>query len=169
MADAVGVAGVGVVVAVGTAVGGAVAVGVAGMDGAGAATRAFSPLPVQANATARAAASTSTSERRAPRTGMAIPSRCPFHVHAAAAAAVPAHPAAQPAAHASPTMGTMTAAPPPDGIEVHQDVPLARHTYLRLGGPARYFAIPEDVAQLELLLGWARGEALSVRVLGGRS
>ena len=179
VADAVGVAGVGVVVAVGTAVGvvvavgtavgGAVAVGVAGMDGAGAATRAFSPLPVQANATARAAASRSTSERRAPRTGVAIPSRCPFHVNAAAAAAVPAHPAAQPAARASPTMGTMTAAPPPDGIEVHQDVPLARHTYLRLGGPARYFAIPEDVAQLELLLGWARGEALSVRVLGGRS
>ena len=66
-------------------------------------------------------------------------------------------------------MGTMTAAPPPDGIEVHQDVPLARHTYLRLGGPARFFAIPEDVAQLELLLGWARGEALSVRVLGGGS
>ena len=47
-----------------------------------------------------------------------------------------------------------TAQPPPDGIEVHQDVPLARHTYLRLGGPARYFAIPEDVAQ---------------RVLGARS
>ena len=66
-------------------------------------------------------------------------------------------------------MGTMTAAPPPDGIEVHQDVPLARHTYLRLGGPARYFAIPEDVAQLELLLAWARAEALSVRVLGGGS
>ena len=64
-------------------------------------------------------------------------------------------------------MGTMTAAPPPDGIEVHQDVPLARHTYLRLGGPARYFAIPGDVAQLELLLGWARSEALSVRVLAG--
>ena len=60
-------------------------------------------------------------------------------------------------------------APPPDGIEVHEDVPLARHTYLRLGGPARYFAIPEDVAQLERLLAWARGEALSVRVLGGGS
>ena len=65
-------------------------------------------------------------------------------------------------------METMTA-PPPDGIEVHQDVPLARHTYLRLGGPARYFAIPENAAQLERLLAWARGEALSVRVLGGGS
>ena len=65
-------------------------------------------------------------------------------------------------------MEAMTA-PPPDGIEVHRDVPLARHTYLRLGGPARYFAIPEDVAQLERLLAWAREEALSVRVLGGGS
>ena len=65
-------------------------------------------------------------------------------------------------------MEAMTA-PPPDGIEVHENVPLARHTYLRLGGPARYFAIPEDVAQLERLLAWARGEALSVRVLGGGS
>ena len=65
-------------------------------------------------------------------------------------------------------METMTA-PPPEGIEVHEQVPLARHTYLRLGGPARYFAIPEDAAQLERLLAWARGEALSVRVLGGGS
>ena len=44
-------------------------------------------------------------------------------------------------------MGTMTAAPPPDGIEVHEDVPLARHTYLRLGGPARFLAIPKDIAR----------------------
>ncbi len=65
-------------------------------------------------------------------------------------------------------METMTA-PPPEGIEVHEQVPLARHTYLRLGGPARYFAIPENAAQLERLLAWARGEALSVRVLGGGS
>lgn len=65
-------------------------------------------------------------------------------------------------------METMIA-PPPDGIEMHEDVPLARHTYLRLGGPARYFAIPEDFGQLERLLAWARGEALSVRVLGGGS
>ena len=60
-------------------------------------------------------------------------------------------------------------APPPDGIELHHDVPLARHTYLRVGGPARYLAIPDDAAQLEQLLGWARGEGLAVRVLGGGS
>ena len=60
-------------------------------------------------------------------------------------------------------------APPPAGIEVHEHAPLARHTYLRLGGPARYLAIPEDIEQLQQLLGWARAEGLSLRVLGGGS
>ena len=59
--------------------------------------------------------------------------------------------------------------PPPASIEVHADAPLAQHTYLRVGGPARYFAIPADVAQLEELFGWARQTATSVRVLGGGS
>ena len=45
--------------------------------------------------------------------------------------------------------------PPPDGIELHRDVPLARHTYLRVGGPARYLAIPETPSDLERLLEWA--------------
>ena len=60
-------------------------------------------------------------------------------------------------------------APPPDGIEVHEDVPLARHTYLRIGGPARYLAIPGSIDELQQLFGWARAESLSVRVLGGGS
>ena len=60
-------------------------------------------------------------------------------------------------------------APPPAGIEVHEHAPLARHTYLRLGGPARYLAIPGDIEQLQQLLGWARAEGLSLRVLGGGS
>ena len=64
---------------------------------------------------------------------------------------------------------TGVTAPPPDGIELHHDVPLARHTYLRVGGPARHLAIPDDTAQLEQLLGWARSEGLAVRVLGGGS
>ena len=60
-------------------------------------------------------------------------------------------------------------APPPAGIELHEHAPLARHTYLRLGGPARYLAIPGDIEQLQQLLGWARAEGLSLRVLGGGS
>ena len=59
--------------------------------------------------------------------------------------------------------------PPPEGIEVHEDAPLARHTYLRIGGPARYLAIPDNVDQLQQLFAWARAESLSVRVLGGGS
>lgn len=59
--------------------------------------------------------------------------------------------------------------PPPDGVEVHQDAPLARHTYLRLGGPARYLAIPDDIEQLQRLFAWARTQGLSLRVLGGGS
>lgn len=63
----------------------------------------------------------------------------------------------------------MTVPPPPAGIEILQDVPLARHTYLRVGGPARYFATPQDLVQLELLMLWARAARLPMRVLGGGS
>ena len=55
------------------------------------------------------------------------------------------------------------------GVELHENVPLARHTYLRLGGPARYFATPRDVDALERLILWVRGEGLGLRVLGGGS
>ena len=48
-------------------------------------------------------------------------------------------------------------------------MPLARHTYLRLGGPARYFAVPEDGEQLDQLFEWARAARLPVRVIGGGS
>ena len=58
---------------------------------------------------------------------------------------------------------------PPAGVEIHRGVPLARHTYLRIGGPARCLAIPGDAAQLERLLAWARAEGLGVRVIGGGS
>lgn len=61
------------------------------------------------------------------------------------------------------------AAPLPPGIEVHEHVPLGRHTYLRIGGPARYFATPPDVATLERLIAWAREWRLALRVLGGGS
>ena len=55
------------------------------------------------------------------------------------------------------------------GIELREHVPLARHTYMRIGGPARYFATPEDLGALDTLLLWARGVGLPLRVLGGGS
>lgn len=59
--------------------------------------------------------------------------------------------------------------PPPPGIEVHEGVALARHTYMRIGGPARYFATPKGLAQLELLMLWAMQQRMSFRLLGGGS
>lgn len=57
----------------------------------------------------------------------------------------------------------------PPGIEVHEHAPLARHTYMRIGGPARYFVTPPDLATLERLIVWAREARLSFRILGGGS
>ena len=60
-------------------------------------------------------------------------------------------------------------ADPPEGIELHPDAPLTQHTYLRVGGPARYLAIPETLDDLARLLDWARRADLRVRVIGGGS
>ena len=58
---------------------------------------------------------------------------------------------------------------PPSGVELLQDEPLARHTYLRIGGPARYFATPADTNQLERLALWASDAGLPLLVIGGGS
>ena len=58
---------------------------------------------------------------------------------------------------------------PPAGIEVHREAPLAQHTYIRVGGPAQFFAVPADAAQLDELFAWARSEGLGLRVIGGGS
>jgi UDP-N-acetylmuramate dehydrogenase len=49
------------------------------------------------------------------------------------------------------------------------DVPLALHTTLELGGPARVFADVADEAELVRALQWARDRGLGVFVLGGGS
>ena len=58
---------------------------------------------------------------------------------------------------------------PPAGIEVLRDEPLARHTYLRVGGPASYFATPATLDDLQRLAAWAQAEGLTLRVIGGGS
>lgn len=45
--------------------------------------------------------------------------------------------------------------------------PLAPHTYLRLGGPAQWFAVPRSEAELVGILKEARQEKLPVRILAG--
>ena len=58
-----------------------------------------------------------------------------------------------------------------EGLEhiVRVNEPLAPHTWLRLGGPAQYFAEPTSVEELQELLRRCREEDLPVRILGGGS
>ena len=49
---------------------------------------------------------------------------------------------------------------------VRPDEPLAMHTWLQLGGPAEYFAEPENLDQLIELIRRAGAEGLDVRLLG---
>ena len=58
---------------------------------------------------------------------------------------------------------------PPADLGLEREVPLSRHTYMRIGGPAAYFGIPEDLAQFERIVTWASAHALRLHVLGGGS
>jgi UDP-N-acetylmuramate dehydrogenase len=51
-------------------------------------------------------------------------------------------------------------------VTVEERVSLSRFTTLGTGGPARYFARPETLAELEEVLRWAEGESLTVAVVG---
>jgi UDP-N-acetylenolpyruvoylglucosamine reductase len=51
-------------------------------------------------------------------------------------------------------------------VKIETDVPLGRFTTLGAGGPARAFARPETVDELEAALGWARARELPVEVVG---
>ena len=51
-------------------------------------------------------------------------------------------------------------------MTVEERVSLSRFTTLGTGGPARYFARPERLAELEEVLRWAYGEGLAVAVVG---
>lgn len=67
--------------------------------------------------------------------------------------------------------GGRTAGTPFDdlGIAVIQDEPLARHTWLGLGGPARYFCEPVDLEALSRIAARCHAEGVPLRVLGGGS
>ena len=49
---------------------------------------------------------------------------------------------------------------------LEENVPLARLTTVGIGGPVRYLARPERLADLERLLAWARESSLAVFVVG---
>ncbi|MBL8826799.1 MAG: FAD-binding protein, partial [Planctomycetaceae bacterium] len=52
---------------------------------------------------------------------------------------------------------------------VRTNEPLALHTWLRVGGPAEYFAEPHTTEQLATVLSRCRQEGMTVRLLGGGS
>jgi UDP-N-acetylmuramate dehydrogenase len=62
---------------------------------------------------------------------------------------------------------TLPEAPPELGLS--RDEPLARHTYLRLGGPAAYYGEPAEREAVRAVAGWAASEGLPLRVIGGGS
>jgi UDP-N-acetylmuramate dehydrogenase len=51
-------------------------------------------------------------------------------------------------------------------MKIVENVQLARFTTLGTGGPARWFARPETLTELEEALGWAAGRDLAVAVVG---
>jgi len=51
-------------------------------------------------------------------------------------------------------------------MTVEQGVELARYTTLGTGGPARAFALPQSVAEVEELLAWAAAEGIAVATVG---
>ena len=53
------------------------------------------------------------------------------------------------------------------GSRLVTDEPMARHTWYRLGGPARYFLTPRNEAELGEVLVRCREHGLPVYVLGG--
>lgn len=57
----------------------------------------------------------------------------------------------------------------PRELALTRDEPLARHTYMRIGGPAAYFGTPPDVDALGRIVTWARRARLPLRVIGGGS
>ncbi|HEY3922777.1 MAG TPA: UDP-N-acetylmuramate dehydrogenase, partial [Gaiellaceae bacterium] len=51
-------------------------------------------------------------------------------------------------------------------MKLEENVPLSRYTTLGTGGPARYFAKPASIIELEELLAWAHGGGVPVAPVG---
>jgi UDP-N-acetylmuramate dehydrogenase len=58
---------------------------------------------------------------------------------------------------------------PPPELALTRDEPLARHTYMRSGGPSAYFAEPNTIQHLRQIVAWARSVSLPIRIIGGGS
>ena len=58
---------------------------------------------------------------------------------------------------------------PPPTLGLERDVPLARHTYLRIGGPAAFFGTPPDLDTFVQIWAWAKSHQVPLRIMGGGS
>ena len=54
----------------------------------------------------------------------------------------------------------------PRPVPIDEGVALSRHTTIGTGGPARFFARPGTLAELQELLAWAHGEGHAVETIG---
>ncbi|MEJ7652416.1 MAG: UDP-N-acetylmuramate dehydrogenase [Chloroflexia bacterium] len=57
----------------------------------------------------------------------------------------------------------------PDAPRIERDEPLSKHTSVRVGGPADYFTVAKDSAELERAVRWAAAEGRPYLVLGSGS
>jgi len=58
---------------------------------------------------------------------------------------------------------------PRTDFAIQPNVPLARYTSYRVGGPAEWFAMPRNLEELRLSLSWANHESVPVTLLGAGS
>ena len=58
---------------------------------------------------------------------------------------------------------------PPARLGLTRDEPLSRHTYMRIGGAAAFYASPPDLDAFERIAGWAHEVGLPLLVIGGGS
>jgi UDP-N-acetylmuramate dehydrogenase len=58
---------------------------------------------------------------------------------------------------------------PPAKLGLVRDEPMSRHTYMRIGGPAAFYASPPDFVDFERIAAWAHEAGLPLLVIGGGS
>ena len=58
---------------------------------------------------------------------------------------------------------------PPKNLGLVDNESLTKHTYMRTGGSALFFAEPKDSSELSQIIEWAYSKELPVKVIGGGS
>ena len=64
---------------------------------------------------------------------------------------------------------TETSLKSPKNLGLLANESLTRHTYMRTGGNALFFAEPKDSSELSQIIEWAYSKELPVKIIGGGS